>query len=101
MFGVVIVLFTGIAAGIVRGQDNTARTTPPDGSQYQLVEVASGLSHPLFLTYAPDGSGRMFIVEQDGRILVMKDGKLLDAPFLDASKLISRDASERGLLGLA
>jgi glucose/arabinose dehydrogenase len=66
-----------------------------------LVEVASDLTRPVFLTHAGDGSGRAFIVEQDGSILIMKDGKLLETPFLDVSKIITRDASERGLLGLA
>ncbi|MBZ0288791.1 MAG: PQQ-dependent sugar dehydrogenase, partial [Anaerolineae bacterium] len=89
-----------ISAGLVQAQD-AVRTAAPDGSQYQLVEVASGLVRPVFLTHAGDGSGRMFIVEQNGRIWVMKDGSLLATPFLDVSKIISRDASERGLLGLA
>jgi glucose/arabinose dehydrogenase len=89
-----------VGVGMVHGQD-TARTTAPDGSKYQLVEVASGLTRPVFLTHAGDGSGRMFIVEQDGSILIMKDGKLLETPFLDVSKIVSRDGNERGLLGLA
>jgi hypothetical protein len=37
----------------------------------QLVPVvASGLSAPVFVTTANDGSGRLFIVEQAGRIRV-------------------------------
>lgn len=74
---------------------------------YRLVEVAHGLSRPLYVTYAPgDSSGRLFIVEQSGKIRILKDGNLLDAPFLDLSGLISQEAlgssyTERGLLGLA
>src|SRR5689334_20936727 len=95
-----VILMLAVGVGIVHGQD-TARTDAPDGSTYQLVEVASDLTRPVFLTHAGDGSGRAFIVEQDGSILVMKDGKLLETPFLDVSEIITRDASERGLLGLA
>jgi glucose/arabinose dehydrogenase len=96
-----IVMLVGvIGAGLVQAQDS-ARTAAPDGSQYQLVEVASDLTRPVFLTHAGDGSGRVFIVEQNGRIHLMKDGSLLATPFLDVSSIISRDASERGLLGLA
>ena len=96
----VVMLLLVVGVGMVHGQD-AARTAPLDGSQYQLVEVAGDLTRPVFLTHAGDGSGRMFIVEQDGSIWIMKDGKRLETPFLDVRKLVSRDASERGLLGLA
>src|SRR5437660_6004595 len=62
--------------------------------------VAAGLSLPLGLVHAGDGSGRLFIVEQAGRIKVF-DGTVVRAtPFLDVSALVSC-CSERGLLGLA
>lgn len=65
-----------------------------------LSAVAEKLDKPLFMTYAPDGSGRMFIVEQGGKILVLQGGKVSSTPFLDLSKQISC-CGERGLLGLA
>jgi glucose/arabinose dehydrogenase len=78
---------------------------PPDPSQYQLTEFASGLSRPLYLTHAGDGSGRIFVLEQAGRIKIIADGTIQDTPFLDLSGLSSQDIltgySERGLLGLA
>ena len=62
--------------------------------------VAAGLSLPLGLVHAGDGSGRLFIVEQAGRIKVF-DGTVVRAtPFLDVSALVSC-CSEHGLLGLA
>jgi glucose/arabinose dehydrogenase len=77
-----------------------------DTSQYQWVEVVSGLDNPLLVTNAGDGSGRLFAVEQTGFIWVIQDGALSAEPFLDVSPLLSRDVfrggySERGLLGLA
>ncbi|MCV4607365.1 PQQ-dependent sugar dehydrogenase, partial [Escherichia coli] len=39
-----------------------------------LQTVAENLDKPLFMTYAPDGSGRMFIVEQGGRIRILQNG---------------------------
>jgi glucose/arabinose dehydrogenase len=95
--GLLAALLVGVST--VYGQD--ARTEAPDGSQYQLVEVADGFSRPDFLTHAGDGSGRIFVVEQDGRIWILKDSETLETPFLDVRDIISRDASERGLLGLA
>jgi glucose/arabinose dehydrogenase len=48
----------------------------------------------------PDGTGRLFVVEQGGRIRIVRDGRLVDAPFLDISGRLST-GGERGLLGLA
>ncbi|MEO8612192.1 MAG: PQQ-dependent sugar dehydrogenase [Chloroflexota bacterium] len=74
---------------------------PASSGFYKLVEVVNGLKNPLYVTSAKDGSGRLFVVEQDGLIRIIRDGKLLEAPFLDVKALVSRDGSERGLLGLA
>ena len=51
--------------------------------------VASGFSMPVQLTHAGDGSGRLFIVEQTGKIRIIKNGTVLSAPFLDLSSSIS------------
>jgi len=68
----------------------------------QLIPVASGLSSPLYVTNAHDGSNRLFIVEQTGAIKVMAPGATapLPTPFLDISTKIMLDF-ERGLLCLA
>ena len=62
--------------------------------------VASGLSSPLGLVNAGDGSGRLFILEQTGRIKIYDGTQVLATPFLDVSALVSC-CGERGLLGLA
>src|SRR5438445_1969034 len=49
---------------------------------------------------AHDGSGRLFLVQQTGQIRILRNGQLLDTPFLDISAAIS-SGGERGLLGLA
>ena len=66
----------------------------------RLEPLVEDLEQPLFVTHAGDGSGRLFIVEKIGRIRIVEDGKLLDAPFLDISDKVSL-SSEQGLLGLA
>lgn len=66
----------------------------------RLAPVASGLDQPLFLTFAPGDASRLFVVEQTGRIRVVRDGVLLDAPFVNLSGRVSC-CGERGLLGLA
>jgi glucose/arabinose dehydrogenase len=62
--------------------------------------VASGLSLPIGITNAGDGSGRLFIIQQAGRIRLVKNGSLLATPFLDITSRVSC-CGERGLLGLA
>jgi glucose/arabinose dehydrogenase len=65
------------------------------------TKVAGGLSKPVLATHAGDGSGRMFIVQQGGRIRILKNGVLLAAPFLDLAANVATAGNEQGLLGLA
>jgi len=62
--------------------------------------VKHRFSKPLYLTVSPDDTNRLFVVEQDGRILMVKGERVLPTPFLDISKKLST-GGERGLLGLA
>ena len=65
----------------------------------ELVTIATGFTEPVDITHA--GDGRLFIVEQGGRIRIIdEDGTVLPTPFLNISNLIST-GGERGLLGLA
>ena len=78
----------------------TPTTTSPDKDSFRLTLVTSGLQSPVYATYAADGSDRLFIVEQTGRIRVLKSGQLLAAPFLDIQSLVV-SGGERGLLSVA
>lgn len=66
----------------------------------RLALVASGLDQPLFVTAAAGDPSRLYVVEQTGRIRVVRDGVLLEQPFVDLSERVSC-CGERGLLGLA
>ncbi len=68
--------------------------------QIQLTPIVSGIDSPLAITHAGDGSGRLFITLQIGRILIYDGQQVLPAPFLDIGSLITAEA-ERGLLSLA
>ncbi len=65
-----------------------------------LRPVASGLTMPVEIAHAGDGSGRLFVVEQGGAIKIIKDGAVLAAAFLDITAQVL-SGGERGLLGLA
>jgi glucose/arabinose dehydrogenase len=60
-----------------------------------------GLSSPVDAKHAGDGSGRLFIVEQRGMIRVVGNGSIAPTPFLDLTRLVNSNSSERGLLGVA
>src|SRR5215831_4558874 len=51
-------------------------------------QIAAGLTQPLEIKNAGDGSGRLFIAEQGGRIKIYKDGSILSKPFLDIHSLV-------------
>lgn len=65
-----------------------------------LQDALSGFSQPVFVGHAGDGSKRLFVVEQSGRVRIVKNGQLLVTPFIDISARVLT-GSERGLLGLA
>jgi glucose/arabinose dehydrogenase len=78
--------------------DGAAQTWPQAGG-FGLTPVATGLDQPLHLT-APSGDSRLFVVEQPGRIRIVRDGRLLRRPFLDLTDRV-RSGGERGLLSVA
>ncbi|MEX2011240.1 MAG: PQQ-dependent sugar dehydrogenase [Chloroflexota bacterium] len=94
----------GPAAGSAARPASDAAAAPaafnPSAFNLVLTPVAGTLSSPVLVTHAGDGSGRLFVVEQTGKIRVIKGGTLLAAPFLSVSASIST-GGERGLLGLA
>jgi glucose/arabinose dehydrogenase len=72
----------------------------PGHLSLRLVRAAGGFSRPLFVTHAGDASSRLFVVEQGGRIKIVKSGVVLPTPFLDIHTRVSC-CGEQGLLGLA
>ncbi len=57
-------------------------------------------TQPIGITNAADGTDRLFIVEQPGRIRVVVGGTMANTAFLDIASRTS-SGGERGLLGLA
>jgi len=63
--------------------------------------ITSGLTSPVDIANAGDGTNRLFIVQQNGIIKIDSAGVLLSTPFLDVSSIVLYDGGERGLLSLA
>jgi glucose/arabinose dehydrogenase len=86
----------------VAGQERSEEGTPATSAQsgpVRLVRIGS-FAGPLYVTAPPGDRRRVFVVEQGGRIRVIKGGRLLGRPFLDVSADIV-SGGEQGLLGLA
>jgi len=73
----------------------------------QATLVSGGFSQPIFVCSPPGDTTRLFVVEQSGRIKIIKNGATLPTPFLHVGSAASgglgliSTGSERGLLGLA
>lgn len=90
LLGLAAIVATGIAAGSL-----SAGTTSP-----RLVPVARGLSSPVYVIQAPGEPGRLYVVEQAGRIRIVQNGRVRST-FLDIRPLVESSGNEQGLLGLA
>ena len=92
-------------------QAETAKDTGSNLSEQQSIENLFTVTdafpgilfdRPLDLQNASDGSGRLFIVEQGGRIYVINNPSTAEAElFLDISDRVDDSGNEMGLLGLA
>jgi len=79
---------------------------PPSAVALERAFPALSFARPVFLAAAPDGSSRVYVVEQAGRVLVFDNDDAVSsaATFLDLrapSGPVSRASNEEGLLGLA
>lgn len=88
------------------GAINTIDDPEPPGFPKLRLEmvVEKQIQSPTCITHAGDGSGRLFVCEQRGKIHIVKNGILQPEPFLElGSSLVEERASfdERGLLSLA
>lgn len=70
----------------------------------KVNNIADGFMGPVAMDCPKDGSGRLFICEQTGKIKIIKSGEVSKTPFLDVSGKLDKTNkiySEKGLLGIA
>jgi glucose/arabinose dehydrogenase len=84
-------------------KDNSS--SMPNNQQPSLQLVTDGLVSPVALVEPPDGTKRLFVVDELGQIWIIgADGKKLSTPFIDiSSRMVTLDPAydERGLLDIA
>lgn len=79
-------------------QTNGARVAAPPA--VALQKVPGTFAQPVYVTAPPGDTTRLFVVEQTGRIRIVRNGVVLAQPFLDLSGVVST-GGERGLLSMA
>ena len=100
VFAIFLAMLVGLS-GETRASASTLETDSFKSGNFLFQKTISGLNQPVFITNAGDGSGRIFIVERTGLILIYKNGALLPAPFLDIHSTVNSSSTEEGLLTLA
>ena len=97
---VLVVAACSSAPSPVPASSAAAGASDPTGVVPVVHVVTGGLDAPLDVADAGDGSGRIFVAEQAGRIRIVRDGTLVERPLLDITGRIA-SGGERGLLGIA
>lgn len=94
---------SGHADGTRPSVDDVPVAAAPASAALERVWPRLRFKRPVYLTGAGDGSGRLFVVEQDGVIRVFRPSEGISASkvFLDISARVCRKFNEEGLLGLA
>jgi len=91
----------GTARSSITPVDPSSRPGPTgEALALDLQVVVSGLESPLDVAIRPGDPGSMLIVEQAGRVRVVRDAALANEPFLDIAGVVT-SGGEQGLLGLA
>jgi glucose/arabinose dehydrogenase len=96
--GTLAVLVLALTVGIGSGSGPSVNAALDD-IELRFAAVATGLTQPVLVTHAGDGSGRLFTVEREGIIRVIDGGQ--SSLFLDISDQVHSQGQEQGLLGLA
>src|ERR1043165_569792 len=74
---------------------------PPFKIKLQLI--SRGFTSPVGMASPQDGTNRLFVIEQGGKIKIIKDEEVLPTPFINLSNRLDGlniAYSEKGLLGL-
>jgi glucose/arabinose dehydrogenase len=98
----VTIFSTSYLFAVTAIEPNTRPFTQSSIPQPHLVLSApiGGFERPIFVTGAGDGSNRLFVVDEVGRIHIVKNGAVLSTPFLDITNRV-RYQNGFGLMSLA
>ncbi|MEO7368039.1 MAG: PQQ-dependent sugar dehydrogenase [Gemmatimonadaceae bacterium] len=93
----------GAAVALIACTDSAAKT--PESSErteshtLRLEQIGDHFQGPVYVA-SPPGDSRLFVVEQAGRIRVVKNGVVSPTPFLDITSRV-KSGGEQGLFSVA
>ena len=95
--------FTNLSTSVTAGATYNIKLTP--GFRYVnptigYQAIVSGLSKPVEVVSSHDGTGRLFIVQQGGQVLIWDGKALKPRPFLNIRPLLSVAGGEQGMLSM-
>lgn len=76
-------------------------TLPMTKVPLALEPLTPAFEQPVHIANAGDGSNRLFVVEQPGKIYIVQNGQKLPDPFLDITERVDSRCNECGLLSVA
>lgn len=95
MFRIILSIIITLSTGLIcNGQDKIS---------LKLQRLATGFSSPVGMACPDDGTGRIFIFEQSGKVIIYKNGTIVKTPFINISSRLDGlniAYSEKGLLGM-
>jgi Glucose/sorbosone dehydrogenases len=98
-FGVLMLLAAACSDSRARPFTPRQASAPATAGTIRLQLVGDHFKSPVYLA-SPSNDARLFVVEQAGRIRILKNGVTLPAPFLDISDRV-KSGGEQGLFSVA
>ncbi|HEX5609319.1 MAG TPA: PQQ-dependent sugar dehydrogenase [Solirubrobacterales bacterium] len=96
-----ILLLLSLALPACGSADATTETAAERPRRGVALKQVGNFDAPVHVTGAPGYPRLLFVVEQQGRVIVLRGGKRVGRPFLDLRSLVGFDGGERGLLSIA
>ena len=88
-------------AGMALAAPSAAAQPVGSGEGGVVLRHLGDFDHPVYAAAAPGLPKLLFVVEQPGRIRVLRSGTLLPRPFLDIADRVTTTDNEQGLLSVA
>jgi glucose/arabinose dehydrogenase len=108
LMGTAVLVLTMAAPAAAKPVESTPEATRAGDAAFAAGQVdiqltVSGLTQPIGVTNAGDGTNRLFVVQQNGIVRVVANNRLVAGSFLDIRAVTGgfTTGGERGLLGLA
>jgi glucose/arabinose dehydrogenase len=78
----------------------TTAAQQPQGDGRVRLEKIGDFNQPVYVTQPP-GSDDLYVVEREGSVRIVRDGKVVSRPALDITDQVTSDGTEQGFLSVA